>query len=367
MRKEETGLKTSRRKFLRQAALSSGAALAGAAGWKWAAIGDEKRSRLQTTEPEKIVPGKTVLSFYVDDTTPYVAGAGAFKQFLDFVAAEKIAGESSVILGYGWEEHGLLNYPRTDEQKAYIEQLHRAFECGIDSHMELMTHRGLFDFRTGRASAEAEHEGVWLYEPKVSLEAYETYFGQILDEGKKIGVQFTGVTWPGCGCTACVRRYSDLFGDSPHQVNPNVWKALLNLAKKGKFRGPTVPCFILGGEEEHPLKMMAGDKKHGVYDLYPHATDHLGIWDNLPSRVNPDYYITANGDSGGIVDKIRAKASHCVFYGHWQGINPVNGVGWEAFRQVVQRIQKHYGDQVAWMRPSALTEIYHRQTERQNG
>lgn len=64
---------------------------------------------------------KTVLSFYCDDTNPYSAPPGAFETFLDFVSAEGIAGESSVILGYGFAEHGLLSRPTTDLQHAYIE------------------------------------------------------------------------------------------------------------------------------------------------------------------------------------------------------------------------------------------------------
>jgi hypothetical protein len=332
----------SRRGFLLQAAAVS------AAGWG-AAVSPG------------LAAAKTVLSFYMDDTNPYVAGVEAFKRFLDFVAAEKIAGESSVILGYGWEEHGLLSRPKTDVQRAYIDQLHRAYECGIDSHMELMTHGGLFDFGAGRVPEGAQHEGIWLHEPNVSVAAYESYFGHILAEGEKIGVRFTGVTWPGCGCAICQRRTAELFQGGPLQVNPNVWKALLNLAKQGKFRGRTVPCFILGGTEEHPLKLMAGDGDFGVYDLYPNADDNFGIWENDPKRVSADYYITANGESGRIVEKIRAGAPRCVFYGHWQGLNPAQGVGWEAFQQVVRRVQKHYADRVTWMRPSALTGQYHGQ------
>jgi hypothetical protein len=36
-------------------------------------------------------------------------------------------------------------------------------------------------------------------------------------------------------------------------------------------------------------------------------------------------------------------------------------VGWKAFQQVVERVKKHYGDRVVWLRPSALTEAYHNQ------
>ena len=44
---------------------------------------------------------RMALSFYCDDTSPYVAGAKAFQTFLDYCAEHGIAGESSAILGAG--------------------------------------------------------------------------------------------------------------------------------------------------------------------------------------------------------------------------------------------------------------------------
>jgi hypothetical protein len=300
---------------------------------------------------------KTVLSFYLDDTSPYGRPPEAFKTFLDFVSAEGIKGESSVILGAGAESYGLLSRPTMDLQKAYIEQLHRAFACGIDSHMELMTHGGLYDFETGRIPEGAQHEGVWLHEPEVSLEAYQSYFGHILAEGERIGVRFTGVTWPGCSCEACTRRYAELRKSPSYGINPNVWKALLNLAKAGKFRGRTVPCFTESGRTE--LKLMAREGEYGVYDFFPNARDRFGIWENSPQHVDADYYITGDGERGRIVELVRAGAPYCLFYAHWQGLNPATGVGWKAFTEVIERVHKHLGDQVVWMRPSEYTDLCH--------
>ena len=132
-----SGRVLSRRAFLLQAAATSGAAVC--AGKIGEAFGSVNGARSPSGAPER-PSARTVISFYVDDTNPYAAGAGAFKKFLDFVAAEGIAGESSMILGFEWEQHGLISDPQTAEQRAYIEQLHRAYQCGIDSQMELMTH-----------------------------------------------------------------------------------------------------------------------------------------------------------------------------------------------------------------------------------
>jgi hypothetical protein len=92
--------------------------------------------------------------------------------------------------------------------------------------MELMTHWGLYDFEHDCMPQEAGHEGTWLYEPDVSVDAYESYFQHI------------------------------------------------------------------------------------------------------------------------IVELVRARAPYCLFYAHWQGLNPATGVGWDAFTGVVERVQKHLWDRM---------------------
>jgi len=196
---------------------------------------------------------KTILSFYCDDTNPYCAPPEAFKTFLDLCASEGIAGESSVILGYEWSAHGLINRPTTNIQSAYEES---------------------------------------------------------------VGIRFTGLTQPGCGCDACVRRHQELNTGDQSDPNPN-----------------------------------------GVYNLPPNAEDRFGKWLNAPDWVNADYYITADGQAGRIVDLVRAQASYCIFYTHWQGLNSTNGVGWKAFTQVIQRVQKYLHQDVDWMRPSDYTSM----------
>ncbi len=312
--------------------------------------------RAAAGEQAKASPRKTVLSFYCDDTSPYVAGAKAFQTFLDYCAEHKIAGESTAILGSGG--HSMCRKPN-DEEQAYLQQVTRAWKCGIDTHMELMTHAGLFDFDASRTPNDAGHEGLWLYEPEVTVEQYQRYLGGIIAEGERAGVKFTGLTWPGCGCEVCARRYAELRAGGHKDPNPALWTALLNLAKEGKFRGRTVPCFFGSSETEFGIHLKAREGACGVYDLMPNARDAFGIWENNPARVDPDYYITADGKSGIVVRHVAAGAPYCIWYAHWQGLNPAKGVGWRAFTTVIDRIGKHLGDRVVWMRPSEITERYH--------
>ena len=298
---------------------------------------------------------KTILSFYCDDTDPYAAGAGAFRTFLDYCGEQRIAGESSLILGAS--RHSMTRNP-SKEESAYLDQVRRAWNCGIGTHMELMTHRGLFDFGAGREPEEAIHEGLWLHEPATTEAEYERYVGNIITEGERAGIRFTGLTWPGCSCTACTRRYAELKAGGHDEPNPSLWKALLKLANQRRFRSLTVPCFFDASETKYGATRKASDREHAVFDLIPNAMDQLGSWSNSRDRVNPDYYITADGKSGIIIRHVQARAPYCLWYSHWQGLNPSNGAGWKAFTQVIERIRIHLQGQIVWMRPSDITDQY---------
>ena len=332
----------SRRQLLRLTA-ASGAALA----LPYALASGTEKSRRR----------KTLLSFYCDDTSPYVAGAKAFQTFLDYCAEHGIAGEASCILG--GKGHSMARDPNEQEQ-AFLKQVERAWNCGLGTHMELMTHHGLFDFEANREPESVIHEGLWLYEPAITVEQYTRYFGGILAEGERAGIRFSGLTWPGCSCSACERRYAELRANGQIKPNPAVWSALLELAKQKKFRSQTVPCFFDSSETEYGSNRKASDGSWAVYDLVPNAGDHFGIWENNPNRVQPNYYLTADGKSGVIVRHLERGSPYCIWYAHWQGLNPATGVGWQAFTTVVERIREHLGGRVVWMRPSDITDHYHR-------
>ena len=138
-----------------------------------------------------------------------------------------------------------------------------------------------------------------------------------------------------------------------------MWQAMLNLAREGKFRGRTVPCFFDSSESKGAIHRKVSAGELGVYDLMPNAADQFGIWENNPKRVNPDYYISDDGKSGILVRHLQSGSPYCIWYAHWQGLNPTKGVGWPAFVTVVERIKRHLSDRVVWMRPSEITDRYH--------
>ena len=299
---------------------------------------------------------KMILSFYMDDTNPERVKSGPYKDFLDYCQTYGIKGESSLILGINGKS---LVIDPDDNQRLYIQLAKESYSKGIDAHMEIMTHSELFDFKAGRINEEGIHEGLWLHEPSVTIAEYQAYFSNILEEGGKSGLKFTGLTWPGCGCNACTRRYSQLRESGPLQINHAAFEALLNLAKQGKFRGRVLSIFYESNETDFGIFQRAAEGKFGVYDLMPNAKDNFGIWDNTQEHVNPDYYITEDGKSGIIIRHLEKNSPYCMWYMHWQGLNPGNGAGWDAFKKVTSRIRQHLKDQVVWMRPSDIVTSYH--------
>jgi hypothetical protein len=60
-----------------------------------------------------------------------------------------------------------------------------------------------------------------------------------------------------------------------------------------------------------------------------------------------------------IIQHLENKDPYCIWYMHWQGVNPGNGKGWEAFKTVNDRIKKYLSDYVLWMRPSDIVTAWH--------
>jgi hypothetical protein len=250
----------------------------------------------------------------------------------------------------------VLSSDQGESHAAYIETLSRSRDAGLDTHFELMTHGALYDFAHTTTPDDAQHEGVWLHEPDVSAETYEAYFQNIVTEGKRIGVSFTGMTWPGCSCDACRTRYGELDAVGGRRINPAVWEALLRLAERRAFAGRTVPCFIGSAQDSVEPTPSAARGRHAVFDLRANARDRFGLWTNAVEEVDPDYYISSDGTSGRLVALLEKGAPYLLFYAHWQGLNPEKGVGWDAFREVVDRVDRHLGGKVKWVRPSEITD-----------
>ena len=105
---------------------------------------------------------KMILSFYLDDTSPGIAGPEALWTFLEYCKAHGVKGESTVVLGY--DGKSMADDPDSLEMK-FLEYAGKSYESGIDTHMEIMTHQELYDFKAGKIHEDGIHEGLWLHEP----------------------------------------------------------------------------------------------------------------------------------------------------------------------------------------------------------
>jgi hypothetical protein len=297
------------------------------------------------------------LSFYCDDTNPYGRPAETFRTFVDYCREHGIKGESSVVIGWRLSEEGLLTRELDDCKKRFIEDVAAADEVGLDTHFEILTHASVYDVPGSRFPARPFHEGVWLQDPEVTKDEYLEYFTFILDEADRVGIRYSGMTTPGYVDEESVAKEREI-GETGffRGINPAVWQALHQLATEGRFARSVVPSFAGYAENERRPVLVAGGTDAAVFELAPNSRDFLGSWQMTDEMVDPDYYITADGRSGRIVELLREGAPYCLYYSHWQGYNPHDGIGWQAFQTMVDRIETHLAGEVEWARPTDICD-----------
>lgn len=304
---------------------------------------------------------RAMTAFIVDDVHGQdPESAAAFRAFRDACADRGLRGECSLILGLKRDAGGAPLPLMPD----YIRDAREADDKKIfDAYMEIMTHGFLFDFGNGCIAADGPHEGVWLLDETVVPEAYQEYFRNIVGMARQFDLKVNGLTIPGCGCAACVahkksRRIAPL---TAAHLNPGVAQALLGLAAKNQLATPVAGTFM-GTVKSGPADAMvlAENGPYAVYDLPPGvAGDHLGRWDNDRKYVDVDQYLNADGDGGRLAELIAQDTRTLIYYGHWQGLRPDQGVGFQPFLEVARRLSVFYAERIEWMRPSAIAAYTH--------
>jgi hypothetical protein len=154
-----------------------------------------------------------------------------------------------------------------------------------------------------------------------------------------------------------MRRWQQMNAAGTNHVNPELWQALLTLARDGKFGETVVPCFVDVPNGGPMTELMAANGDAAIYDVRPDlgGEDRLGFG----GIIDPDFYINETSTSGAIVELLRAGAPRCIFNVHWSSMNPVNGRGWHAFCQIVKRIHKYHRNDIEWMPPTEYVKRLH--------
>jgi len=186
---------------------------------------------------------------------------------------------------------------------------------------------------------EGTSEWEWLDDHSVSLEEYRRYFSDTIRLARELGVRYTGFTTPGTHAN----------------MNPCVWQALAELADAGDFPTPAVPVFAEIDSTSPQLEplLMARRGRAASYAVHSGHGDFLGGWRNSPHRLNVDRYLAPSG-AGRMGDLIRSESPMAIFHMHWPGINPATGLGWPAFRELVRKLNRQFGDRILWKRPSEI-------------
>lgn len=291
---------------------------------------------------------RTAVSLFIDDT--HCEPVDAFAPLVDFCLAEGVRGKVSLIPALTADAaRPPLGPGQGPAVEAFLDGLRRIAEGGFDIHMELMTHDKLWDFATGAQRRDGPCEGIWLYEPDEAPAAYAAYLGHFLDAAQAVGITINGLLVPGCDCDACLTRWADLVAAGHTNVSPKLIEALLDLARAGRFGVPVVAVYSDEADADHPTRLMRAEGGFGVFDcrMDMSVQDQIGF-----AGTDADFYISDDGQSGRIVDLVRAGAAQCFFCAHWFTMNPTQPRGWQTFQTIIRRINARLSDRIEWVSPS---------------
>lgn len=303
---------------------------------------------------------RVMASFIVDDVYAATdAEAAAYLRFSEWVESAGLRGQASAMLGFARDASGRA----VPTHPAFAKELARASSAHLEAHMEIFTHGRLYDFAADCMRTDGPHEGIWLRDRDRAEAEYRAYFEGIAVRAHALGIRHAGLTLPGCGCAECIAFKKERGVSSrAEDLNPGVARALLGLAKEGRLLSPAVTLFI--GKAEGPADAFCQreDGRFAVYDVPPCVNgDRFGRWENDPQFIDLDAYLSPDGRRGELVDAL-ARGSHTlVWYGHWQSIRPDTGVGFAPFGELAERVRKHFGEKIVWMRPSQIAAYRHTQ------
>lgn len=212
-----------------------------------------------------------------------------------------------------------------------------------DIHPEMVTHTRVIDTRTGHPYEQRTPEFMenWRWCGGKSAEQIAEYVAYALRILKNAELPCEGVTSPGG------------FGSD---AKPEYSKAVL-MAVREVF-GTEVPHYFLQAIGQGDASVMprvenaAGldtSDPRCIVSIVSCTGDWTGNWD-CSTTPDPDRYISADLQKGR-VPEIIARGEPAVLLSHWTGIH-FNGreLGFQAFRQVVERLQQRYGKAVQWMK-----------------
>ena len=374
-------LRDSRREFLKTAAgtVATGVAVGLSTSRGMAEDGASE----QTTGFEVLNPrGRVPLSFIIDDSTclvnmghfctPQFSAAhpdrddyrlpwrewpreipDAFvREFGEWCAEHGVKGKYSIVpypACVGRLDRELPGWSR----RALLDSLQLVRDLMLpnwDIHPEMITHTRVIDLKTGHPLpniSPATMENSYPQQKKSvdELAAYLAYALRIL---KNCDLPCEGITTPGG------------FG--------NLVKSELSLAVQEAVRdvyAPEIPHYFkylrFGEESTQPtLEHVSGlgtDDVRLTVNVPAGTGDWFGGWQGV-TEPEGDRYCNGDATEGRMVELIE-RGEPAVMLCHWPGMY-CNGTkrGFEAFKHVVQALERRFADQTLWMKPSEMARYW---------
>ena len=221
-----------------------------------------------------------------------------------------------------------------------------------DIHPEMVTHTWVIDTKTGHPHPEQTPRFMenWEWSVGKSADELADYMAYALRILKAVGLPCEGITTPGG------------FGN---MVMPALSQATLQ-SVRAVYENVPVPHYFRnlydkGDRSVAPLVQYAagldGDDPHCVVSIIGCTGDWTGGWDNS-EPVGTDAFITPDLQSGRMVDVI-ARGEPAIMVCHWTGLH-FNGqeLGFKIFQEVERRLRERYGQQIVWMKLSAISRYW---------
>lgn len=231
--------------------------------------------------------------------------------------------------------HGLRGFDQA-EVELWLEAARTRLAPAFDFCPEILTHGKAVDLDTGAILSENEEQ--WSFKQNRSTLA--PYIAHALDLLRQAGIIATGVTSPWFFGIKVENDYAAAISDAFFSVfgKKDCWYFLHIKSEEPNVR--PVVSFSEGDRRVVSIPATTGD-------IFGDSLGSDRTDDEWISHM-ADYYLTADGSSGVILDAL-ARGSQPVILTHWQSLFS-NGrrTGLMALRVLAERINKNLSDRVIW-------------------
>ena len=262
------------------------------------------------------------------------------ERFADMIDRTGAAGKFSVVPCPGAQGRIDEGMPGVDEEElaGFLRLVRERIAPRWDISPELLTHNKALDLATMRPLPE--REDVWAaHQDEATLTAYIARTLQIL---RNVALEPNGVTSPWALGREVEEAYANAIVTALREVcGVRLGWYFLHLDS----HAPAVPPRVMRLDPQDGtalVSIISGSREasSGHYDF---------AWRTQfgePAEI--DVLLTADGTSGRLVE-LFAHASPLAFHTHWQSLfSNGSGAGLDAFGQLIERINRTWGDRIRW-------------------